>query len=165
MKEKEKIYKYLNGEISNGSFRKWLLKHPDLSSFLGREDFIKLSDLIQNYTNIDHIKIILKRNINVEDYYKYENYKFFVDKCLQNSDLKVTINNLHQLATRAQDKDLILFISTFLDKMNNVPFETEKDMWNLEAFLSKRAIIEKIRPEIESKISELKLQYFFEIKE
>lgn len=161
MKEKEKIYKYLNGEISNGSFRKWLLKYPDLLSYFGKEDAEKLSELIQNFTRIDQIKTILKRNINVEDYYKYENYKFFINKCLQNDDLKVTIDNLHQLATKAQDKNLILFISTFLDKMNNVPFETEKDMWNIEAFLSKRAILEKIRPNIEQKISELKHQYLF----
>jgi len=161
MKEKEKIYKYLNGEISNGSFRKWLLKHPDLSSLFGREDAIKLSDLIQNYTSIDHIKIILKRNINLEDYYKYENYKFIINNCLHTTDLKVTIYNLNKLARKAQDKNLILFISTFLDKMNNVPFETEKDMWNLEAFLSQRAILEEIRPNIEQKISELKHQYLF----
>ena len=165
MKEKEKIYKYLNGEISNGSFRKWLLKYPDLSSFFGIEDATKLSDLIQNYTNIDKIKIILKRHINLEDYVKYENHKFFIDRCIKNDDLKVTINNLSLLSRMANDENLSNFISNFSYKVTNVPFETEKLVWNEEAYLAQRAILAEICPEIEQKISELKDQFAFDFSE
>ncbi|MCB0647134.1 MAG: hypothetical protein KDC49_10750 [Saprospiraceae bacterium] len=65
----------------------------------------------------------------------------------------------------AKDEDLSNFISNFSYKVTNVPFEKEKFVWNEEAYLAHRSILEEIRPEIEQKISEIKDQFAFDFNE
>jgi hypothetical protein len=163
--KREKIYKYLSGNISNRSFRKWLLNLSNDDNFFSELDFTELKALSIIFSNPDKIKSILQGYIDKLIVEKLRLAKEFSELSANDGDILVKLSTLSDLGKRLEDKKIISFVKPYEYLFQNAPRLIEKENWNQEIFKEKREIVDKHRKKIIKEIIKFNNKYHFEYEE
>jgi DNA primase catalytic subunit len=161
MTDKERIYKYLNKGIRHRTFRKWLLKHADLTTLFGKDDAQELKELIPLYSHVSKIRNILLKHIDLNELEKYSRYNFILQIINSEKDILETISELSTFSTRTKDDELLNYIIRLKSKYGNIPREIEKNNWNIEIYNQKRKQLDELIPIISKKLIELKHKHYY----
>lgn len=165
MTQKEALYKYLSGGISNRSFRKWLLHLDNNDGFFSDTDFVLLKEQAVTYSNPKRIKDMLYHYVDraiVEQLILSTRFKHLVDG---DQDVLNKLDELERLGKQTGDKKIIDFVAPFKALFQNTPRLNERKNWNEKIFLEKRQVVEKHRKNIMRGIAEFTEIYHVDYRE
>jgi len=165
MTNREKIYNYLAGGISNRSFRKWLLRLDNDDGFFSESDFVQLKTLAVIFSNPQKVKNILQDYIDKSIVEKLILTKRFQNLIEKDEDILIKLEKFGNIGKQLENRKIINFVKPYKEMFLSTPRLIEKENWNQEIFLEKRRIVEKYQNKIEKKISKCYKLYYFEYKE
>lgn len=147
MTDKERIFRYLNGQLSKSSFRKWLMTADNLED-LFHSDAKNLRDLADKFSLTGKIFEILNKYIDKDEFKKFQ-LKVYLDKnCKSVQDPVELIRHLSSIAYLLPDKPLVHKISYLNEQTIIMPTLKEEKLWNSKAFTEKRSALPHLIPYI-----------------
>lgn len=165
MTNREIIYQYLSGGISNRSFRKWLLELTNDDNFFLELDFKQLKTLAVIFSDPTMIKNILKNYINISIVEKLVLAKQFHKLIVKDEDILIKLEKLGDIGKQLKNINITNFVKLYKEIFLNTPRLIERKNWEEEIFLEKRRIVDKHQEKIMKKIIKFNKLYYFEYKE
>lgn len=145
--DKERLFLYLNGQLSNSSFRKWLLTSPSVSEIFG-SDSKTLKELADKFSMKGKIHEILIKHIDTNEFNRYKAKQYLDKNCHSGQDPLDLIRHLSSIASLLSNKSLIDKISALISLTNNMPALREETLWNHDSFAKKRSALPDLTTEI-----------------
>ena len=147
MTDKERIYLYLNGQLSRRSFRKWLLSSDSLTSIF-KEDATILKKLADKFSLTSKIREIIEKHIDKGDFNKFTIRTTIQDLKDSTSDPIEIIYALSSVNDIINNESLNMDIRRLRSLVGSMPTLKQQHLWNKEAFLQKRLPLTNLEPEI-----------------
>jgi hypothetical protein len=165
MTKLEKIYNYLSGNISNKSFRKWLMALENEDHFFIDSDYHHLKALSVTFSCPAKIKSILQDYIDFQIVRTLVISKKFQQLVEEKEDILIKLQKLEALGQQLKDKKIIAYLKPYHKMFMDTPRLVEKENWNEKIFLEKRQIVMDLQEKIMVKIVRFNKLYHFEYKE
>ena len=145
------FYKFINDDINNESFEKWVYDNKELESIFQKDHYF---DIISYNYKSEHskyfIKSVVKKQFDLNEFEKWRTIEL-LEKILSNEiEFVLSTRKLRQLYKEQEDEIKEPYISLELgigyeSCLDECPIETEYHLWNSEALKKQLDIVNSYR--------------------